>query len=51
MFTVELVPALLGLVHAVGEFGHLRHHVVEFGSLPLALHDDREHEAAGHHCP
>ena len=47
--TLKLVAALLGLRHAAGQLGHLRHHVVQLGRLALPLHDDREHGQTGQH--
>ena len=47
--TLKLVAALLGLRHAAGQLGHLRHHVVQLGCLALPLHDDREHGQTGQH--
>ena len=48
-FTVKFVSTLFGLVHPVGEFGHLRHDVVQFGRLPLALHYDWKHTQTSDH--
>lgn len=50
VLTFKLVSALLGLVHAGGEFGHVWHHVVQLGCLSLALDDDGEHGTAGDYC-
>lgn len=49
LLTVKLISTLLGLVHAIGEFGHLWHHVVELGRLSLSLDDDWEHGAASNY--
>lgn len=50
-FTIKFVSTLFGIVHPGSELGHLGHHVVQLGRLPLALHYDRKHSHTSQHRP
>lgn len=48
ILTFKLVATLLGLIHAIGELGHLWQDIVQLSCLSLTLYDDWEHCTAGY---